>query len=526
MYTVKAMKIKATEPARDLKEPLKSTDFVAIERVRDQQKTVGLKTINENQQMPRVDQEGSLQKVMEQAAKQDHDLTLDDWEWLKNAYKQAVLLDELNRRVMRQERLKEMKLTDLESARTLSEISIEKRQTATFVAAKEIQKIQREQMLRADRDWRDWINMIDRKSIKNKQELLESFMKALGYKVGFIRQAWNQKHLTELKKSLSKQSLEQQSEAQRLHFEQQRELAHIKQDLAFTEQATALRALNEAVITQIFEGRETKNQRRLEQSRPQESGALERMRIEIEQKDQSNLKDFRSKLAELQSAALSAEGRQKALQKSTALEAEKEIASDLVNKSRAAKYLHEKARSLLAAAEYKLNFIPLPWKRAELEQEKSEITMIATEKSRSQNTEMTTLLEASEAKSTFKQQQLTQTSEAATTQAKHRKGDEPRSGLASEELPPLKPKTFKPNFSAISPKPLDVRDQEDQLAQLQTEKDRKQSEVAQELQLKIAQLQMAAQLAQTDAINSVPKHTERNEQQLQIDVRQKIKAAK
>jgi hypothetical protein len=118
------MKIKATEPILDLKEPIKSTDFVSLEKIKNQQETVGLKAIDENKHMPRVDKEVSQQK-MDTVAKQDSPLTLSDWQWLKDVYKQALLLDEINRRAIRQERLKEIKLTDAEHRQTLSELKIQ-----------------------------------------------------------------------------------------------------------------------------------------------------------------------------------------------------------------------------------------------------------------------------------------------------------------------------------------------------------------------------------------------------------------
>lgn len=400
------MKVKGTEPILDLKDPIKSTDFVSLEKIKKQHETVGLKNIDANKEMPRVDQQGSLQKTMDEAATHDKPLTLSDWEWLKDVYKQAMLLDEINRRAVRQERLKEIKLTDAEHRQTLSELKIQQRISANIKAAKELQRVRKEQEIRADLEWQEWIDKIDRKTIANKRELLELFMRSLGYKLGFIREAWNQKHLNEIKKSLSKMTLEQQAEAQRLHIQDQQDLDKLKQDIAFIQKDMTLRTLNEAMVSKLFDSRAHKKLQKLEQSHveqmlllrsmgfkpgflplpakqfelQEEVEKLERLRVEMEQKEKLNLQELREQLAALQSAALSTDGKQKILKKVATLETDKEIRAEAREERSTAKYVHEKARSLLAAIGYNLNNLPLPWKKLEIFTEKVETDEVASQK--------------------------------------------------------------------------------------------------------------------------------------------------
>jgi hypothetical protein len=545
------MKIKATEPILDLKEPIKSTDFVSLDKIKNQQETVGLKAIDENKHMPRVDKEVALQKI-EAATKQDASLTLSDWQWLKDVYKQAVLLDEINRRAARQDKLASIKLTDTEHSKTLSEMTIDKRVAANIKAAKELQRIRNEQLIRADVEWREWINKLDHKTITNKQELLEGFMKALGYKLGFVRQAWNQRHLTEIKKSLSKLSIEQQAEAQRLHIQHEYDLRKMKQEIAYVKKDAALRQLSEALVARLFDVRVWKDYEEHEHARvesllllraqgfktsvqPLPSRLLElqkvvdnheRLRLNLEKKERENLIEFRNQLAELQSAALSNTGKQHLFKLIDSRQLDKNMRADNVAELKTTEYFYKQAKSLLAAVGYNLNRVPLPWKRLEIEEEKMESSELLNEKANQHKKDVDSLFKEISASKTEQQMNLLHPTENPAKKTNHQKPDEPLSALASKELSPLKPKPFKPNFPSMSPKPHDINEQDEQLARLQTEKEQQLLEATQEVQLKLAQMQVAAQIAQAEAFNVAPKPAVPGEQQLKIDIKQKVKAAK
>ena len=545
------MKIKATEPILDLKEPIKSTDFVSLEKIKNQQETVGLKATDENKHMPRVDKEISLQKI-EEATKQDAPLTLNDWQWLKDVYKQAMLLDEINRRAARQDKLASIKLTDTEHSKTLSEMTIDKRVAANIAAAKELQKIRKEQLIRADVEWREWIDKLDRKTITNKQELLEGFMKALGYKLGFIRHAWNQRHLTEIKKSLSKISIEQQAEAQRFHIQNQQDLLQLQQETAFVQKDAVLRQLSEALVARLFDARVWKDYEEHEHARDEALLLLraqgfktnvqplpsrlfelqkvvdnhERLRLNLEKKERENLIEFRHQLAELQSAVLSNTGKQQLFKIIDSRQLDKNMRADNVAELKTTEYFYKKAKSLLAAVGYNLNRVPLPWKRLEIEEDKMESSELLNEKANQHKKDVDSLFKEISASKTDQQMNLLHPTENPAKKTNHQKPDEPLSALASKELSPLKPKPFKPNFPSISPKPHDINEQEEQLARLQTEKEQKLLESAQEVQLKLAQMQVAAQIAQAEAFNAAPKPATPGEQHLKIDIKQKVKTAK
>jgi hypothetical protein len=545
------MKIKATEPILDLKEPIKSTDFVSLEKIKNQQETVGLKATDENKHMPRVDKEISLQKI-EEATKQDAPLTLNDWQWLKDVYKQAMLLDEINRRAARQDKLASIKLTDTEHSKTLSEMTIDKRVAANIAAAKELQKIRKEQLIRADVEWREWIDKLDRKTITNKQELLEGFMKALGYKLGFIRHAWNQRHLTEIKKSLSKISIEQQAEAQRFHIQNQQDLLQLQQETAFVQKDAVLRQLSEALVARLFDARVWKDYEEHEHARDEALLLLraqgfktnvqplpsrlfelqkvvdnhERLRLNLEKKERENLIEFRHQLAELQSAVLSNTGKQQLFKIIDSRQLDKNMRADNVAELKTTEYFYKKAKSLLAAVGYNLNRVPLPWKRLEIEEDKMESSELLNEKANQHKKDVDSLFKEISASKTDQQMNLLHPTENPAKKTNHQKPDEPLSALASKELSSLKPKPFKPNFPSISPKPHDINEQEEQLARLQTEKEQKLLESAQEVQLKLAQMQVAAQIAQAEAFNAAPKPATPGEQHLKIDIKQKVKTAK
>lgn len=221
------MKLKPTQPIVDLKDPIPSTDFVSLESIKNHRKTIALKSVDDKQHMPRADQQGTVQKAMEEAATQKGQLTLGDWQWLRDTHQQAVLIDELKRRAQRELGLAEIRLTDEERARDLAALQEKKRIAANLASANELYRIRDEQIIRAEREWRDWIDKIDQKTIQNKRENLERFMRMLGFKLHYIRQAWNQKHLTEITKSLTSITLDRQAESQHLEMH----LNKAKQDM-------------------------------------------------------------------------------------------------------------------------------------------------------------------------------------------------------------------------------------------------------------------------------------------------------
>jgi hypothetical protein len=463
-----------------------------------------------------------------------------------------VLLDEINRRAARQERLRENKLTDARHLQNLAELKIQERISANIKAAKELQHIRKEQEIRADLEWQMWIAKIDRKVITNQREMLALFMKSLLYKLGFIRHAWNQKHLNEIKKSLSKMAHEQQTEAQRLHIQDQMDSDKLHQEMAFIQTDMILRSLNEAMVAELVDTHALKKIQKLEQSHiekmllmrsmgsklsflelpakqlelQEDAEKLARLRVEMEQKEKLILKEFREQIATLQSAVLASDGNQKSLKKVANPETNKEIREGEIEERRASKYFREKARSLLAAIGYGPNNLPLPGKKLEVLTEKLEKDDISSQKTSLDKKDFESLFVEKSTKETEKELGIKTATEHSGVKNQQPSSSETLSGLASKELPPLKPKAFKPNFPAISPKPMDINDQEDALARMKAEKEQQQTEGAQDIQLKLAQMQIAAQTAQAAAFNATPKPSEAHDQRLNIDIKQKIKAAR
>ena len=206
------MKIKSTPPVVDLKEPIKSTDFVALESLKNQRKTVGLKASNLGEDMPTTDQTLAVQKEMETAAKQNATLTLHDWEWLRKAYLQAIATDELKRQATRKEHIRNTHLKDELWAQTLTSMMIAERAANNAAHATELRRIDKDQAISAEQRWQEWLKKIDKKTITNQRELFEMFLHHIGFKLGFIPLASNQKHLTELKESLSVTALKSKKE--------------------------------------------------------------------------------------------------------------------------------------------------------------------------------------------------------------------------------------------------------------------------------------------------------------------------
>jgi hypothetical protein len=189
-------------------------------------------------------------------------------------------------------------------------------------------------------------------------------------------------------------------------------------------------------------------------------------------------------------------------------------------------YFYQQEKSILAAVGYNLNQIPLPWKRLKIEGEKTASSQQLNEKASQHKKDVESVVKDNSAAKTEQDISLLGPTENSAQKTNQQKPDEPLSALASKELSPLKPKPFKPNFPSISPKPHDIREQDEQLARLQTEKEQKLLEAAQELQLKLAQMQVAAQAAQAEAINTAPKSSGSADQNLQIHVGQKVKPVK
>lgn len=509
------MKLKPTQPVIDLKEPIRSTDFVSLESIKNDRKTIGLKSVDNSQHMPRVDQQGTLQKVMAEAAKQESQLTSSDWQWIREAHKQAVLLDELRRRAQRDLGLEEIRLSDEEHARVLADLQMNRRIAANLAAANELYRVRNEQVIRADREWREWIDKIDQKTVKNNRELLELFMALLGYKLGYIRQAWNQKHLTEVKRSLTEIALDRQAESQRLHLQNLSDLDKLKQESIRHKNDSALESLNNSRIEKSIDFRQWQEITQAKHAEnimvllframgykpgflPLPSKQLEldekiekmaRMKVEIEQNRKAELEEFRTKLAELQSNALSVEHREKLLKKANHRDFETERQEHKTNKDRLAEYTKERAQSLLASMGYKLDFIPLPWKRLEIEAKKESI-----EKTPDKVAEVPS---------------------------------EPEPQVSQPlQQPPQKPKLFKPAFPSITPNAVDLKEQNDSLDRLALDKKKEQMENIEAVNLQMSQLQAASQLLQS----SLPAPELNKSAPLKdvpaTDVRQKIKAAK
>jgi hypothetical protein len=508
------MKLKPTQSVIDLKEPIRSTDFVSLQSIKNDRKTIGTKSVDDSQHMPRVDQQGTLQKVMAEAAKQESQLTSSDWQWIREAHKQAVLIDELRRRAQRELGLAEIRLSDEEHARILADLQMNKRIAANLAAANELYRARNEQLFRADREWREWIDNIDQKTIQNKRELLEIFMRWLGYKLRYIRQAWNQKHLTEIK-TLTEIALYRQAESQRLHLQHLSDLDKSKQESVRRKNDLALESFNNSRVEKLIDFKQWQDITQAKHGHdimvlllssmgfkpgflPLPSKQLEldekieklaRMRVEIDQNRKGELEEFRTKLSELQSTALSVEHREKLLKKANHRDFETELQKEEANKDRVAEYTEDRARSLLASMGYKLDFIPLPWKRLEIAAKKESIE--------------------------------TRSAEAADVPLK------PESGVSQPlQQPPQKPKLFMPAFPSIVPNAVDLKEQNDWLDRLALDKKRDQLENIEAVNLKMSQLQAASQLIQTSLVTSELNKSAPAKDIPVTDIRQKIKAAK
>lgn len=503
------MKLKPTQPIIDLKEPIRSTDFVSLESIKNDRKTIGLKSADDSQHMPRADQQGTLQKVMAEAAKQESQLTSSDWQWIREAHKQAVLLDELRRRAQRDVGLEQIRLSDEEHARILANLQMNRRIAANLASANELYKARNEQIIRAEREWREWIDKIDQKTVKNKRELLELFMALLGYKLGYIRQAWNQKHLTEVKRSLTEIALDRQAESQRLHLQNLSNLDKLKQESIRHKNDSALESLNNSRIEKSIDFRQWQEITQAKHAEnimvllframgykpgflPLPSKQLEldekiekmaRMKVEIEQNRKSELEEFRSHLAALQSCALSLEHKERFLKKSKRLEPAEDRAEDAK---------------------------PQP-KHSE-----KDPNMVANNKDP----------DPASKQRTFPEMKALTPGELPNSNSKAETSKPSDQSKPEIERPPQKPKLFKPAFPSIAPNAADLKEQNDSLVGLALDKKREQMENIEAVNLQMSQLQAASQLLQS----SLPAPELNKSAPLKdvpaTDVRQKIKAAK
>lgn len=503
------MKLKPTQPVIDLKEPIRSTDFVSLESIKNDRKTIGLKSVDNSQHMPRVDQQGTLQKVMAEAAKQESQLTSSDWQWIREAHKQAVLLDELRRRAQRDLGLEEIRLSDEEHARVLADLQMNKRIAANLAAANELYRVRNEQVIRADREWREWIDKIDQKTVKNKRELLEHFMSMLGYKLGYIRQAWNQKHLTEIKRSLTEIALDRQAESQRLHLQHLSDLDKSKQESIRQKNDMALESLNNSRIETLIDFKQWQEITQAKHAHdimvllframgfkpgfvPLPSKQLEldekiekiaRMKVEIEQNRKAELEEFRTHLATLQSSALSLEHKERFLKKTKQLEA----TNDSTNEAP-----HKPARN-----------------------EKDQ-TMVANNKELDLSSHQTTLT---------KIKALTP-GERTHSDSKTEPSQPSEPSPLAVQRPPQKPKLFKPAFPSITPNAVDLKEQSDSLERLALDKKKEQMDNIEAVNLQMSQLQAASQLLQSSLATNELNKSGPVKDAPALDVRQKIKAAK
>jgi hypothetical protein len=224
------MKLKASEPIFDLKDPIKPTEFASLEKIKNQKNAVEISHAQQNGHMPRLDQQVATQKQQERASEQFNPLSLHDWQWLKNAYQQAVLVDELKRRAGRENKLEHVRLADDRHAQALTSLRIEEQKLKIISAAKETERVLAEKSEMQDRLWRDWIDKLDFLSLKNKKELWALFLKKCGFKLGFLPQPWNQKHMTEVKDSLSSIILDKRQKTHIEHALFQTKLNHLNID--------------------------------------------------------------------------------------------------------------------------------------------------------------------------------------------------------------------------------------------------------------------------------------------------------
>lgn len=539
------MKIKSVQPAVDLKEPVKSTDFAALESLKNQRKTVGLKASNLGETMPTTDQKLAVQKDMEMAAKQNATLTLHDWEWLRRAYLQAITIDELNRQATRKDHIRKTHLKDELWAQTLTNLKLIEQAAKDAADASELRRIEKDQAISAEQRWQEWIKKIDRKTIANNRELFEMFLHHIGFKLGFIPLASNQKHLTELKESLSLTALKEQKRAQatQLHLERQIE----------SMQLTARTIENLTLIKRMIER---------EYSRSQEEKIRQQISLELAQEE--NLEMFLHRLGFKKGYIRLASNQdhltkiEPSLSKTFLLEERKikseeykqNLVMDLAENEKVRKFVqddinklsrkqaeeHEQylLRLLLKSWGFKLGFVRLAENQKHITEMKTSLTDI---KSAAVETDQQ-LKESEQQKLEDFQQGLERMSRNAALlsiqdklNAKIAESKEQGVAIKTDDFRDDKRRFllamgFKPGFLPTPEKALELSLKEEDMARLKVEKDETKDVPEKDKAIELAQMQVAAQMAQAQATSSDLKNIENRNREAAQPPLQKIKAAK
>jgi len=534
------MKLTPALPVVDLKDPIKSAEFVLLEKIKNHRKAVGLKQTDPSREMPRTDGQGITNKHVEGAPVEKALLTLADREWLQEAQKHAILIAEINKAAKRQLDIEEIKLATEQHAKFFSELKIDEHIAANMARSKELQRVLRKHKIREDQDWREWIDKIDQKTLIHNRELVEILMRSFGFKMGYLPQPWNQKHLTEIKISLSKIVLEQLHKAQLEHLRQQQALDDIKFEslLVKTEKnQKKLEMLTQDKILdlEIFKAIQQKTQAdssyfllmkamglnvaglplprtliKIHDERQQ----LANVKFKLERNKLADLKEYRKKLAELQSAALDTEGRQLVL-KLIDRKAEEYIdREDLKLQRISEEHGREIYRAMMKSLGYEVGFIPLPEKQTEIVLlKKNENEQARLKKNESQD----------------QLEQLFQSgvtpSEASEKAAESMNNQSKTEGTPEGEIPPSKPKGFRNAFQPMSSKKIEFSNQEEELARIKMELERKQQMGLADFQNKMAQLQSASQLAQANARAIENPAQDPKKIDVPVDIKQRVKAS-
>jgi hypothetical protein len=181
----------------------------------------------------------------------------------------------------------------------------------------------------------------------------------------------------------------------------------------------------------------------------------------------------------------------------------------------------------MAVMGYKLDFIPLPWKRLEMEIKKESIAVLLKgdeEKSDSGQIKLNDKQSDTTATSDLKSMAASEEKSTASARLQSRQDSV---GEKNNERPPQKAKLFKPAFSSIGINTADMKEQSDSLDRLAIDKKREQMESLEEINIKMSQMQAAAQLlTQTISPASEPNRAEHTKEDPVANIRQKTKAAK
>lgn len=539
------MKIKSLQPAVDLKEPVKSTDFVALESLKNQRQKVGLKASNLGETMPTMDQKLAVQKEMEMAAKQNATLTLHDWEWLRKAYLQAITIDELRRQATRKEHIKNIRQKDELWAQTLTNMKIIENAAKDAADALELRRIEKDKAISAEQRWQEWIKKIDRKTIANNRELFEMFLHHIGFKMGFIPLPTNQKHLTELRESLSLTALKEQKRAQAAQLYVERQIESMQLTTRTIENLTLIKRMIER-----------------EYARSQDEKIRQQIALELSQEE--NLEMFLHRLGFKKGFIRLASNQnhltkvEPSLSKTFLLEERKikseeyktNLVADLAENEKVRKFIeddinklskkqadeHEQylLRLLLKSWGFKLGFVRLAKNQQHLTEMKTSLTDIKSD-----------ILEIDQNLKESEQQRLENFQQGLERMSRNAAllsiQDKLNTKIADSKEQGLSIKTedfredkrrfllamgFKPGFLPTPEKAVELSLKEEDMARLKVEKDATKDVPEKDKAIELAQMQIAAQMAQAQATSTDCKNTENRNREMAQPPLQKIKAAK